>query len=53
MSYWLERYTYHVDMSPWIFALEIFIILVTVLATVGYQSLTAALMNPVNALRAE
>jgi ABC-type antimicrobial peptide transport system permease subunit len=53
MSNWLENYEYKVGIEPWIFALELAIIFVIVLVTVGYQSLKAALMNPVNSLRAE
>jgi putative ABC transport system permease protein len=53
MSLWLENYAYHVDLTVWIFAFEISIILVIVLVTVGYTSLRAALANPVNSLRTE
>jgi ABC-type antimicrobial peptide transport system permease subunit len=53
MSRWLETYEYKVSITPWVFVLELSVIFAIVLFTVGYQSLKAALMNPVNSLRAE
>jgi ABC-type antimicrobial peptide transport system permease subunit len=51
MHKWLERYSYHAPLSWWIFACA-GIIIITLL-TVSYQSLKAALMNPVKSLRAD
>lgn len=53
MSKWLDEFVYHVDLSAWILLIELAIIIVFVLITVGYQSAKAALMNPVKALRTE
>jgi putative ABC transport system permease protein len=53
MSQWLQNYAYHVDMTVWIFVAEIAIIVAVVLLTVGYKALSAAVMNPVKALRTE
>jgi ABC-type antimicrobial peptide transport system permease subunit len=53
MSRWLEMYEYQVDMTIWIFVLELALIFVIVMLTVGYESLKSAFMNPVNSLRAE
>ena len=53
MSRWLENYAFHVDMSLWILAVEIGIIGVIVLFTVGFKAARSALMNPVKALRTE
>jgi ABC-type antimicrobial peptide transport system permease subunit len=53
MSRWLENYEYSVDINVWIFLLEISIISLIVLFTVGFRSVKAALMNPVSALRTE
>jgi len=53
MSQWLEMYEYKVKITAWIFALELSIIFLIVLLTVGYQSVKSALMNPVNSLRTE
>jgi ABC-type antimicrobial peptide transport system permease subunit len=53
MNSWLENYTYQVPLSWWIFgASSAGILLITVL-TVSYQSLKAALMNPVHSLRTD
>jgi ABC-type antimicrobial peptide transport system permease subunit len=53
MTRWLENYAYHIDMNAWIFISEVAIIASIVLFTVGYKALRSAVMNPVNALRAE
>jgi putative ABC transport system permease protein len=53
MSSWLENYVYRIEITPWIFLIELAIIFAIVLITVGYRSLAAALMNPVNSLRTE
>jgi ABC-type antimicrobial peptide transport system permease subunit len=53
MSKWLEEYVFHVDMTAWIFVIELLIIGAFVMITVGYQSAKSALMNPVKALRTE
>jgi hypothetical protein len=53
MSRWLENYAYRVRMAWWIFGLEVVIILVLVIITVGYQSVKTALANPVRSLRVE
>jgi predicted permease len=53
MSKWLEEYVFHVDMTAWIFVIELIIIGAFVMLTVGYQSAKSALMNPVKALRTE
>ena len=50
---WLQGYQYRAALSGWIFvAAGIGIIMITLL-TVSYQSLKAALMNPVRSLRTE
>jgi putative ABC transport system permease protein len=53
MHKWLEHYTYRTALSWWIFASAGFGILVITLLTVSFQSLKAALMNPVGSLRSE
>jgi putative ABC transport system permease protein len=53
MNQWLRGYQYRATLSVWIFvAAGIGIIGITLL-TVSYQSLRAALMNPVRSLRSE
>ncbi|HVX52694.1 MAG TPA: ABC transporter permease [Chitinophagaceae bacterium] len=53
MDKWLVGYTYHVDIKWWIFALAGLLSVVITILTVGYQSVKAALTNPVKSLRAE
>ena len=53
MRRWLENYTYRVPLSWWIFGAAGAAILLITLATVSYQSLKAALTNPVKSLRTE
>ena len=53
MVRWLQHYTYHTAISWWIFtATAAGAILITIL-TVSYQSIKAALANPVKSLRSE
>jgi putative ABC transport system permease protein len=53
MHKWLENYVYHTPISWWIFAVVCFGVLLITLMTVSYQSIRAALMNPVKSLRSE
>jgi putative ABC transport system permease protein len=53
MSQWLKGYLYHAPLSWWVFASAGAGIIVITLLTVSYQSLKAALMNPVKSLRAD
>ena len=53
MSQWLMRYTYRVGISWWVFALAGFLSVVIALLTVSYQSIKAAMDNPVRSLRTE
>jgi putative ABC transport system permease protein len=53
LSNWLQKYTYHTDISWWIFAASGSGALLITLLTVSFQSIKAALMNPVKSLRSE
>lgn len=50
---WLEKYQYHTELSWWIFAASSFGALLITLLTVSFQSIKAALSNPVKSLRSE
>lgn len=52
-SKWLENFAYRVDVSWQIFALGAIFTITTALLTVSYQSIKAALMNPVKSLKTE
>jgi putative ABC transport system permease protein len=53
ISKWLQNYTLHTSLSLWIFVATGAGMLSITLATVSYQALKAALMNPVKSLRTE
>ncbi|GAB4014177.1 ABC transporter permease [Spirosoma migulaei] len=53
MQDWVQRYTYHTEISWWIFAVSGAGALLITLLTVSFQSIKAALMNPVTSLRSE
>jgi ABC-type antimicrobial peptide transport system permease subunit len=53
MHQWLQNYPIHTNLSWWIFASAGAGILLITLATVSYQSLKAAMMDPIHSLRSE
>ncbi|MGN7887096.1 ABC transporter permease [Dyadobacter sp. 22481] len=53
MSEWLQNYQYRTEINWWIFALAGAGALVLTLATVSYQAIKAAVMNPVTSLKTE
>ncbi|MDB5124294.1 MAG: transporter permease [Mucilaginibacter sp.] len=53
MHSWLQHYDYHTDITWPVFALTAIATLVITLLTVSYQSIRAALTNPVKSLRSE
>jgi putative ABC transport system permease protein len=50
---WIQQYTYHADISWWIFVLSGAGALIITLLTVSFQAIKAALANPVKSLRTE
>jgi putative ABC transport system permease protein len=53
MSGWLMKYKYHAELSWWIFGATALGAIAITLLTVSYQSIKAALANPVKSLRSE
>ena len=53
MNRWLENYTYHTELSWWIFALAIIGVVLITMLTMGYKTIRAARTNPVKSLRTE
>ncbi|NID09644.1 FtsX-like permease family protein [Fibrivirga algicola] len=53
MGRWLDEFAYHITFPWWSFALAGFVALAIAFLTVIFQSLKAALMNPVRSLRSE
>ncbi|WP_259067622.1 ABC transporter permease [Mucilaginibacter sp. X4EP1] len=53
MHQWLAHFTYHTDLSPWVFLVTMIISLTICLITVSWQAVKAALSNPVHSLKSE
>lgn len=53
MHKWLQDYAYRIDIGWWIFAVTGFVALGIAVATISYQAIKAAVMNPVKSLRTE
>jgi ABC-type antimicrobial peptide transport system permease subunit len=53
MSQWLQRYTYRVDMPWWVFVVAAVGALLITLITVSYESIKAAMADPVRSLRTD
>jgi putative ABC transport system permease protein len=50
---WLENYAYKISISPWVFVGAGLLAVGIALLTVSYQSVKAAIANPVNSIRTE
>ena len=53
MDQWLQNYAIRTPLSAWIFVVAGLGLLLVTLATVSYQAVRAALMNPIKSLRTE
>jgi putative ABC transport system permease protein len=53
MSKWLLKYDYHINMPVWIFLLAGLGALLIAMITVSFQSIRAAMINPVKSLRSQ
>ncbi len=53
MDKWLQEFAYHIDVSPAIFGISILTTFIIAAMTVSYQSIKAAIANPVESLRSE
>lgn len=50
---WLQQYEYRTQISWWVFTAATIGALMITLVTVSYQAIKAAIMNPINSLKAE
>ncbi|GAB2577712.1 ABC transporter permease [Spirosoma areae] len=50
---WLNEFAYHIEVEWWMFVVSGALAVTIALATVSYQAIKAALMNPVKSLRSE
>jgi putative ABC transport system permease protein len=53
MHTWLQDFAYHTEIKWWVFALAAILSVGIALLTVSFQSIKAALMNPVKSLKVE
>ena len=53
MDYWLQDFASRIEIKWWVFVLAGFSALIIALVTVSFQSIKAALMNPVKSLKTE
>jgi len=53
MDRWLRDFKYHIPLGPGFFVLGLLIIVGIACCTIGYQSIRAALANPIKSLRTE
>ncbi|WP_374163636.1 ABC transporter permease [Arcticibacter sp. MXS-1] len=53
MDHWLSSYDYRISIEWWVFVLACLLTMVIAVATVSFQSIKAALGNPVKSLRTE
>lgn len=53
MNQWLQNYVLHTNLSIWIFVFASLGLLLVTLATISYQAVRAALMDPIKSLRSE
>jgi putative ABC transport system permease protein len=53
VSKWLQNYPYRITLNVWVFAGAGLLVVLIALATVSFQSIKAAMANPVKAIKAE
>jgi ABC-type antimicrobial peptide transport system permease subunit len=53
MRVWLQDFAYHIDVKWWVFLLAGIAAIVIAFCTISFQSVKAALMNPVKSLKTE
>jgi len=53
LHHWLQDFAYHIGISWWIFVLSGIAAIAIALATISFQAIKAATMNPVKSLRSE
>jgi ABC-type antimicrobial peptide transport system permease subunit len=53
MNKWLQSFAYRAPLQWWVFAVSGVLIMLIALATVSFQAIKAALVNPIKSLRSE
>jgi putative ABC transport system permease protein len=50
---WLQNFPYRIEISWWLFGLSSILVMMIALITISFQSIKAAIANPVESLRSE
>jgi len=53
MNKWLQNFAYRTNISWWVFLLGAGVMIIIALFTLGFQTIKAAMANPVKSLRTE
>lgn len=53
MNQWLQDFAYRIDVEWWMFVIAGFMSMIIALFTISFQSVKAALNNPIKSLRTE
>jgi putative ABC transport system permease protein len=53
MNKWLDGFAYKIHIQWWVFATSGILVITIAICTISFQSIKAALMNPVKSLRSE
>lgn len=53
MNNWLQSFAYRINITPWVFVIAGFSVIIITLLTISFQSIKAAVANPVKSLRTE
>ena len=53
MARWLESFSYRIEINIWVFVLATLLAVIISILTVSFQSIKAAMVNPVKSLRTE
>lgn len=53
LNYWLNDYAYRISIAWWVFLIATILTILIAIITVSYQSIKAAIANPVNSLKYE
>lgn len=53
MNNWLQSFAYRISITPFVFVFTGISVLLITLMTIGFQSIKAAIVNPVKSLRTE
>jgi putative ABC transport system permease protein len=53
MNSWLQNFAYRIDIDVWAFVLSRIVAIGVAILTVSYQSIKAAIANPIDSLRYE